>query len=251
MTSRRTAVKCPVNVLLASVLGMAGAAAFAAPPAGRWLGVVHVPGQEIRVVVDLDQNSNGHWIGSLTSPDLNLKGAELSKIDGSSSQVAFSLDGPLGSAPDGLAVFTGALHGTDSIEGTFVQGGHSAPLSLHRAGGAQVELPPQSTSVEPGLVGTWRGDYELSGYPHRVTLTFANRPGTSANVGFELVGKMPHTLAVDLVSEEEGLVRVESHEYEIAFEGRLQRDTDELRGTVEQGPLEGPIVLRRAAGGAR
>lgn len=72
----------------------------------------------------------------------------------------------------------------------------------------------------------------------------------SASVGFQLIGKTPHTLAVELVAEEEGLVRVESHEYAIAFEGRLQHDTDELRGTVEQGLLEAPIVLRRAAGGA-
>ena len=238
--------------ILARVLVCLGSAtAFAGPPAGRWLGVVHVPGLETRVLVDLDQDSNGRWIGSITSPELNLKGAELSKVDGTALHVAFSLYGPLGSPPDGVAVFTGALRGTDSIEGTFMQGGHSATFSLHRVGGAQVELPRQSTSVEPLLIGTWRGDYQLSGYPHHVTLTFANRPGTSASVQFQLVGKMPHTPIVELVTEEEGLVRIESHEYEISFEGRAQHDTDELRGTIVQGPLEAPIVLRRAVGGAR
>ena len=230
---------------------LSSATAFAAAPVGRWLGVIHVPGQEIRVVVDLAQDSNGHWIGSITSPELNLKGAELSKVDGTPSRVAFSLNGPLGSTPDGVAVFSGALRGADSIGGTFVQGGHSAPFSLRRAGGAQVELPPQSTPVEPALVGVWRGDYQLSGYAHHVTLSFANRSGTSASVEFQLIGKMPHTLAVELVSEEEGLVRIESHEYAISFEGRLQRDSDELRGTIVQGSLEAPIVLRRAVGGAR
>ena len=238
------------SVLVGVLFCLGSATAFAGPPAGRWLGVVHVPGLEVRVVVNLDQDSKGRWIGSITSPELNLAGAELSKIDGAALHVAFSLNGPLGSPPDGVAVFTGALRGTDSIEGTFTQAGHSVAFSLRRAGDAQVELPQRSTSVEPALVGTWRGDYQLSGYPHHVTLTFANHPGTSASVEFRLVGKMAHTLSVELVYEEEGLVRIESHEYEISFEGRVQRDTDELFGTIVQGPLEAPIVLRRAAGGA-
>lgn len=239
------------SLLVRALACLYSATAFAEPPAGRWLGVVHVPGLEIGVVVDLDQDSIGRWIGSITSPELNLKGAELSKVEGTASHVAFALDGPLGSAPDGVALFSGALRGTDSIEGTFTQGEHSATFSLRYAGGAQVELPPQSTSVEPTLVGTWRGDYQLSGYPHHVTLIVANHRGTSASVEFQLIGKMPHTLSVELVSEEEGLVRIESHEYEISFEGRVQHDTDELRGTIVQGSLEAPLVLHRVAGEAR
>ena len=222
----------------------------ATPAAGRWRGVIHVPGQDIGIVVDFAAAAGAQWHGSLIAPSLNLKGAPLSKITVTPTRVAFSLEGALGPSPDGLASFDGALRGGASLEGTFSQGGHQAPFTLTRVGDAEVDQPRSSTAVESAVAGTWRGDYELGGYPRHVTLTFQNHAGDPASVEFLVVGKLPHTLAVDLVSEEEGLVRVESHAYRINFEGRLSSGSDELRGVIEQGPEDAPIVLRRASGGA-
>jgi len=238
-----------VIVLLGLVITASSAAADV-PASGQWRGTIRVPGQDIGVVVNLEPAGGNDWHGSLTAPSLNLKGAPLSKISVARAHVTFALDGALGPSPDGLASFEGSLLGSTSMQGTFTQGGHSAPFSLARVGGAQVDRPRSSTGVDAALVGTWRGDYEMGGYPRHVTLGFQNRAGGPASVEFLVVGKLPHTLAVDLVAEEEGLLRVESHAFQLDFEGRLDPAGDTLRGVIEQGPEEAPIVLHRTTGSA-
>ena len=55
-------VRAPALVACA----LAAAQAFAAPAAaGRWEGVADVPGNPLRLVVDLDPGADGHWDGSV------------------------------------------------------------------------------------------------------------------------------------------------------------------------------------------
>ena len=223
----------------------------ASPAAGRWRGAVHIPGEELTLVVDLDQDPAGAWHGSVTIPGLNLAATTLADISANANRVAFSIPSALGAPPDGPATFIGEIRAGATLAGTFSQGGHTAPFALARAGSAQVERPAESTAVDAALVGTWRGDYQLAGYAHHVTLGFTNHAGAPATVEFLLVGKQPHTLAVNLVAQREGLLRVESRDLAVNFEGRLNAATGELTGTVVQGPFEAPIVLRRVAGGAQ
>ena len=238
-----------LSLALLAVSGSTVAAALPAESAaGRWRGTVHVPAEDLSLVVDLEEDPAGGWRGSVTVPGLNLAGVALAAISVSGPRVAFSIPGALGAPPAGPATFVAQLKPRSTLAGTFSVGGNSAPFVLTRAGPAQVERPAVSTAVAPALAGTWRGDYQLSGYAHHVTLAFTNHPGAAATVEFLLVGKQPHTLAVDLVAENEGLLRVESHELSINFEGRMDDATGVLRGVVEQGALEAPIELRRVTG---
>lgn len=236
------------SLVLVLVMLATTARAAEAPAEGRWIGEILVAGHPLRVVLDLTERVRGAWSGSITLPDLNVKGAPVTQIITSSTRTSFSVEGALGEAPDGKATFDGVFKGREVLEGTFQQGGNAARFVVRRSGDAQVELPLRSTAVDPALVGTWRGDYDLDGYPHHVTLTLANHAGAAASAEFVLVGKSEHKLAVDLIFEEEGLIRVESHEFGVAVEGRVRDGGTELRGLVEQGPSQAPIVLRRQLG---
>lgn len=233
-------------------LGLLIAAGVALPASaepslsGRWLGSIELPGRRLDLVVDLDRDASDHWQGSITVPGLELAGAELGSIHVSGPRMEFTIPSALGDP----ATFAATRRSATALEGSLSFAGHKAPFQLHRSGPAQVERPPVSTAVEPEFIGTWRGDYQLSGYAHHVTLTMANSPGGIAIVGFELVGKQPHALKVDLVTNQEGLLRVESRELAVNFEGRVDAATGELRGTVEQGSLEAPIVLVRSVRGS-
>ena len=237
--------------LLFALVALTSNALAGSPAVARWRGVVHIPGAELAILVDLDQDPSGAWHGAVTIPGLNLASATLSPISATANHVVFSIESALGGPPDGPATFTGDIKAGATLSGTFTQGGNTAPFLLTRAGPPQVERPPESTAVEAALEGTWRGDYQLAGYAHHVTLGFVNHPGAPATVEFLLVGKSPHKLAVNLVIEQEGLLRVESHELSVNFEGRMNTTTGELTGTVEQGAYEAPIVLTRVSGSAR
>jgi hypothetical protein len=46
---------------------------------GRWEGSVQIPGRELTLIVDLAQDDQGSWIGSIIIPDWKLKAHSLKK----------------------------------------------------------------------------------------------------------------------------------------------------------------------------
>jgi hypothetical protein len=215
------------------------------PVAGRWDGVIKIPEREQEVVVDLGQNENGAWHGSIIMPGLDVKGATLSDVAFKDSELSFAIKSALGAQSNGAATVKLHLLADGKFSGDFIQGGNTAPIVLARVGPAQVEVPPHSTPVAKEMEGEWRGDYEMFGYPRHVTLKLMNRP-SGATAQLVVVGKKTSDLPVDLVMQEGDLLTINSHETGISFEGRWQKQSSEIKGTFSLGAVEQPLVLRRA-----
>jgi len=223
----------------------AGAAEWAP---GRWQGVIDIPGRPVAVTVDLSRDANA-WTGSVTMTGLGIKGAPLGDIAVGDNDVKFRIQGVLSTEQSGPALFT--LRSSDAsgataatLAGEFVQAGNHAPLTLRRTGEPQVEAPRRSTPLATALEGTWTGQYEM-GYPRQVTVKLANAAG-AGTAEFVVVGKRTTNLPISLVTQSDRYLRIESGDTGINFEGRLSADQREIAGTFEQGPLESPLVLRRA-----
>ncbi len=230
-----------------ALVSLSAATANAAPSAaGRWQGVVEIPGLPLHATIDLDRDKSGSWTGSIIVPELVLKNVALTDITVRDGALNFSIKGALAGPQEAPATFEGRVEATDVMSGTFTQAGNHAPFSLRRTGSAQVDLPPRSTPVAKAMEGKWDGEYELMGYPRHVTVTFKNHGADPATVEWVIVGKKVNNLPIDLVQLDGDFVRIESHEFGINFEGRLRGS--ELDGTYEQGPVELPLVLKRAQG---
>jgi hypothetical protein len=119
----------------------------------------------------------------------------------------------------------------------------AAPFELRRTASAQVDAARQSTPVSAAIEGRWVGRYELGGYPRNVTVEIANQGAQMPKVDFVIVGRATTKLPIDLVSEREGVQRIESKAYAITFEGRIR--AGEIVGTFEQAIFEVPLTLRR------
>jgi hypothetical protein len=210
--------------------------------------MAQVPDFPLHVVVDLDRDAAGAWIGSIIIPELNIRGTPLSDIGVHDADVSFAIKGALVDPQAGPAKFQAHLGTDGTIGGNFVQAGNSATLSLKRTGSAQVDLPVRSTAVASEFEGKWIGDYELMGYARHVTLSLTNHANAAATADFVIVGKKVNNLPVDLLTQDGVFLRVESHEIGINFEGRFRKDTNEISGTYEQGPFELPLVLHRETG---
>ncbi len=217
-------------------------------PEGRWTGSVAVPGRALPLVVDLAPDPSGAWSGSFIMPGLGIKGAPLANVAVTADGVAFDTGGRLASDAYGPASFRARFTPDGAMTGEMKQGGNTAPFALKRTGAAQVERAVRSTPVGPELAREWNGDYELGGYPRHVTIAMANHPDAAATATFVIVGKQTNDLPVDLVTAEGDFVRIESQANQVAFEGHLLKGGGELKGVIELGPLEIPIVLRSAAG---
>ena len=209
---------------------------------GRWEGSVRIPARELKLVVDLAQDSRGSWSGSIIIPELNLKGALLTEIAVQDSSASFAIKTARGLQ----AAFKGSLNADGTLAGSFVEAGNTAPFVLKKTGPPQVETPPQSTPISKELEGEWKGEYEMYGYPRHVTVKLVNRDAEGAAAKFVIVGRKTNNLAVDLVTQEGDLLTIDSHEVGISYEGRFEKATNEIKGTFIQGAIELPLVLRRA-----
>ena len=215
----------------------------AEPLAGRWEGTVHIPENEQTLVVDLAADSNGVWSGAITMPGLSMKGLPLKDIVVKGSEATFATKVVPGRGLE--ATFKARLSGAGSLTGDFAQGGNTAPFELKQIGAPQVEAPRRSTVVSKELEGEWQGEFQLFGYPRKVTLKLSNTGDGGAAAEFVVVGKRVNNLPVDLVTQEGSLLSVHSHETGITFEGRFRKDGNEIRGIFSQGPIEMPLVLHR------
>lgn len=236
---------CAARALVAAVSYFAAIyVSFSAEPlAGRWEGMVHIPANEQTLVVDLSADSNGTWSGAITMPGLGLKGLPLKDIVVKGDEATFVTKVVPGRGLE--ATFKGHLSGNGSLTGDFVQGGNTAAFELKQIGPPQVELPPRSTALSKELEGEWQGEFQLFGYPRKVTLKLTNNGDRVGAAEFVVVGKRVNNLPVDLVTQEGSLLTVHSHETGITFEGRFRKDGNEIRGMFSQGPIEMPLVLHR------
>jgi len=235
-------VRLLTTIFFASaVLGQAAESA-----AGRWEGSAQIPGGELKLVIDLSQDSGKGWIGSIIVPGFGVKGAPLTDITVKDSEVAFTLKGALGNERAGQAKLKAHLTADSHLAGDFLQGGNSAPFVLGKTGPPQVELPPRNTAVSKELEGEWKGEYELTGYTRHVTMKFANRGVDGASVECVIIGKKTNNVPVSLVTQEGDFLSLKSDEFGITYEGRFRNETGEIKGTFTQGPFELPLVMHRA-----
>jgi hypothetical protein len=211
--------------------------------AGRWEGLAKIPGEDLKLIVDLAAGDVGKWNGSVSIPALQLSGAFLDGITVNGSNVSFTVKTALADQHLGPAKFNGQLLPNGDITGDFTQAGNTAPFTLSKTGPPQVESPPRSTSIKPEWEGTWKGTYEALGYSRSVTLKLMNRGADGAGAEWEIIGKRDNKLPVDLVVQNGLFVTVDSHETGLSFEGSLQNS--EIKGTITQGPYESAVTLHR------
>ena len=209
---------------------------------GRWEGSVQIPDRDLTLIVDLAQTENGAWTGSVIIPGFDVKGKAVNDLAVIGSEVSFAI-----ATGRGLqAVLKGHIAADGTLAGEFAQAGNTARFVLKKTGPPQVELPLRSTAVSKEIEGQWKGQYELSGYPRKVTIKVVNRGSEGAAADFVVVGRKTTTLPVDLVRQEGTLLTIDSHETGISYEGRFNPESGEIKGTFNQGAIEIPLVLQRA-----
>jgi hypothetical protein len=232
--------------LIATILFASAALCQAAESvAGRWEGIAQIPGNELRLVIDLSDEGGKGWTGSIIVPGFSIKGAELTDLHVRGDELDFAIKGALSNPRSGRAELKAHLTADGHLAGDFKQGGNSAPFVLRKTGPAQVDLPPRSSVVAKDLEGEWKGDYEMLGYARHVTIKFSNRAAESAPLEFTIVGKKVNSVPVSLVTQDGDFVTVKSEEFGITFEGLFSKQAGEIKGTLSQGPMEAPLVLRK------
>jgi hypothetical protein len=226
---------------LAALLVSSGVALAqpAALPAGHWTGAIQVPGQELKVEVDLTRSGDA-WQGAIAIPAQNLRNFPLSNIVVLADAVGFTMEGV-----PGTPRFKGTVdREKQTLSGEFSQGEATIPFALARTGEAKFEPPPSSTPITKELAGEWNGALEVNGQTLRLVLKLtaeADRPGTGVLVSLDQGGvEIPVTAVIQAGAH----VTVVVQRVAGRFEGDLK--DGQLSGTWTQGPGTLPLVFTRA-----
>ena len=207
-------------------------------PSGHWVGALEA-GQTIGVEVDLATKSGGAWYGTFTVPSQGTRGVPLADLVVKGNAISFAIKG----AP-GDPNYSGTLSADGkTITGTFSQGGGSLPLTLERKGDAKFEIPQKSTPITKDLEGSWEGTLDVKGTLLRLVLKLANGPEGATGV---LVSLDQGSLEIPVATVTQGGSKVKLLVTMISgtFDGELKGG--ELAGTWTQGPLNLPLVFKRA-----
>jgi hypothetical protein len=140
-----------------------------ATPSGHWEGSLQVPGQELKIQVDLAVTGE-KWDGTISIPAQNMRGFPLSAITVQGDKVSFAMKGVPG-APQ----FNGTLSKDGKgLSGDFTQGGATFPFTLARTGEAKIEAQQKSTPITKELEGSWEGPLNVDGTTLRLLVKLAN-----------------------------------------------------------------------------
>jgi len=208
-------------------------------PSGHWEGAIQIPGQELKIEIDL-QKSADKWEGTIAIPAQNLKGFPLSGISVKADAIGFAMKGVPGDP-----MFKGTLSkDSKTISGDFSQGGGTIPFAVTRTGEAKIDPVPKSTPVTKDLEGSWEGSLDVDGKTLRLVLKLANQPNGPATATLVSVdqggAEIPVAAVVQTGSQLKVLVPVIVGNYE----GELKDGV--LTGKWTQGPRTWPLVFKRA-----
>jgi hypothetical protein len=210
--------------------------------AAHWEGSISVPSSELKIMVDLDHDANGVWIGSIGIPDQMVKDLPLRNVAVSDEQISFEL--PVAA---GEPKFKGKLSADAStISGEFIQSGNSVPFSLKRNGDPKVVVPAKIALLPEKFVGKWEGNLDAPSGSLHLIFNLSNKDGS----GFGTIDS-PDQGAMGIpmseISAAEPSIKIGVRVVSGEYNGKLGEDGKVLTGEWSQGGETMTLVLRKAA----
>jgi hypothetical protein len=230
------------NICFAAVLAAlttAGFAQSAAKPAAHWQGTVKMPNRELPITLDLAQNSQGAWIGSISVTGSSSIDVPLNNVRVEDNAVSFAASLPMPANFNGrLSADGNALAGTaSSAEG-------ETTFQLARAGEATVKLPPASSKLSKEFEGTWEGTITSDGNSRRVAAKLTAAPDGTAIATLISVDKGME-FSVTTVTINGNALQLEARAISGKYHGTLGADGT-ITGEWTEGRGAIPLNLKRA-----
>ncbi len=209
-------------------------------PAGHWEGGIKVPSGDLKVVVDLDRDAKGNWIGDIDIPDQGVKDLPLRDLSVAGDTVTFALP-----AGPGDPTFNGKVSAEGSVlSGDFSQNGGSVPFTLNRTGEPKVVVSPASPSLPEKFTGVWEGKLEAPGGSLRIVFHFENKDGAAVG-SIDSPDQGASGIPISRISVEGSAIQVGVQIISGEYKGRLSDDGKTISGEWSQGGATLALALAR------
>jgi hypothetical protein len=209
-------------------------------PAGRWEGSITTPTGALKVIVDLDRDDKGIWIGDIDIPDQGVKDLPLRDVSVSGDAVSFGLP-----AGPGEPMFKGKVSPDGStISGDFSQSGSNVPFSLKRTGEAKVNLPGKNPELPEKFTGKWEGKLDTPGGSLSLVFNLSNKDGSAIGT-IDSPDQGAVGIPISLISASDSSIKIGVQLVSGEYKGKLGEDGKTLTGDWSQGGQTLPLVLKK------
>lgn len=224
-----------------AVLGAVGLAQTASKATGHWQGTIQMPERELGITVDLDRNSKGAWIGSMSVVGSTSVDVPLSNITVEDTAVRFTADLPAHASFDGhLSTDASSLSGKAS------NADGSVEFQLTRNGEANVKVPPPSSPLSKDFEGTWEGSLEVGGKALRIVLKLLPAADGTATATLISVDRGNKEVPATTVTIKDKQLQLEARAVSGTYRGTLGASGD-IAGDWAQGANRLPLTFKRAS----
>jgi hypothetical protein len=209
--------------------------------AGHWQGKIQIPDHELGVTVDLAQNPQSVWIGSMSVTGSTAVDVPLATVNVEGTVVRFTA-----SLPE-PATFAGRLsEDGGSLSGTASSAAGEAPFALTRNGEAHVKVPPASSALPREFEGSWEGVIDAGGKATRIGLKLSPAADGSAAATLLVIDKGNQEIPVTTVTIEDHQLQLDARAVSGTYRGTLG-GSGEIAGEWSQGPARVPLTFTHAA----
>ena len=231
-------VHCCVSLLF--VLTAISNAQTKINPAGHWEGSIITSTGELKVIVDLDRDAKGTWIGDIDIPDQGVKDLPLRDVSVSGDAVSFGLP-----AGPGEPMFKGKLSSDGpTISGDFFQSGSNVPFSLKRTGEAKVYVPAMNPELPEKFIGKWEGKLETPGGSLNLVFNLSNKDGSAVGT-IDSPDQGATGIPISLISVSENSIKIGVQVVSGEYKGKLSEDGKSLTGDWSQSGQTLALVLKQ------
>lgn len=201
---------------------------------GHWESTSVVFGTEVQMNIDLVQQQDGSYIGTISQPGDGIRHIPLlsATLDNQLVLIIAREDQP----------FTGQISTDGSrIAGSMSVAGYEIPLTLIRNGDAQLPAHVSSPAVAAAFEGIWQGS--LAGTQAEMTIVNHSDGTVSAKIINLSQGNM--TIPAAEVTSEGNILNLNLSAISGSYTGQLNGDNTVIAGTFTQGGMRMPLDFRK------
>ncbi len=233
-------------LLLALISLPATAAAQELTPQGYWEGAIEIRGNALAIAVELKNEPESEWSGTIDIPAQNARGVKLANVMVDGRDVAFAMPGVAGNP-----AFAGTLsEDAREITGEFTQGITELPFHLRRSVRKQADAAETTPFTKPGipgedLAGVWLGVLDTGAIELRLIARITKDSEGNYSGTLDSVDQGAAGLKIETFTVAGNSVRLELKRPPAAFEGQFNESRSEIEGEWQQGGGSLPLTLHR------
>jgi hypothetical protein len=203
--------------------------------AGHWESTSPLKVGVLGLSVDLARGDSGEWVGSLSDPVRKVFGIRVNGIAIQGAKIQFMSPDLPGTPAYDLTIRKDSLQGTVSVQG------NALPLTMKRAGKADVKITPPSPAVSKELEGDWEGALPSGG--QTVTFHLKNRQDGTVEATITSLGLSGKTQSFARVAQSGAEVELTLFIFGGSYKATIGAEGTQMAGMWTQNPGATPLPL--------